>query len=292
MAVTAVTPATWPGPLPSRKANRRTLFFLKGSCRGSRGGGSRLTRDSMSRLFSACASFSSFSISSILPTSRPLALGEGESGRIKGPAGSGQRQGRPPGRVPGHVVRRAGRGAARGDAGLHAVRALQAQCVVGVLAILPALPADRQVVQDGVVHERGEAGGARREGGRPVQGIPLALRLGRSLLLQLSQAPPLLLDHLLSCGRDRAVTAGPLGDTGSITEARGEQGEVSTGPTPQPPTSSPKATPRQPQVQPPCQRCGRLQAWPPPRRLASALPQHPAPHGALTLPGGASGSQP
>lgn len=38
-----------------------------------------LTLDSMSRLFSACASFSIFSISSILATSRPLALwGEGE----------------------------------------------------------------------------------------------------------------------------------------------------------------------------------------------------------------------
>lgn len=33
-----------------------------------------LTLDSMSRLFSACASFSIFSISSILPMSRPLAL--------------------------------------------------------------------------------------------------------------------------------------------------------------------------------------------------------------------------
>lgn len=55
-----------------------------------------LTLDSMSRLFSACASFSIFSISSILATSRPLALwGEGERGHQE--AGGGwQRRGPAP----------------------------------------------------------------------------------------------------------------------------------------------------------------------------------------------------
>lgn len=112
------------------------------------------------------------------------------------------------GRVPGHVVGGAG-GVARGGAGLHAVGALQAQRVVGVLALLPALPA-RQVVQDGV-HERREARGPGREGGRPMQGVPLALSLGRGSLLQLSQPPPLLLDHLLPCRRTGGHRGRPRG---------------------------------------------------------------------------------
>lgn len=48
--------------------------------------------------------------------------------------------------VPGHVVRGAGRVAPSGDAGLHAVRALQTQRIVGVLTLLPTLPPHRQVV--------------------------------------------------------------------------------------------------------------------------------------------------
>lgn len=88
-----------------------------------------------------------------------------------------------------------------------------------MLALLPTLPPRRQVVQDRV-HERGEAQGACQERGCPVQGIPLALSLGRRSLLQLSQPPPLLLNHLLPCRRDRGVTGGsppPREDAGSIS---------------------------------------------------------------------------
>lgn len=124
--------------------------------------------------------------------------------------------------VPGHVVRGAGRVAPCGDAGLHAVGTLQAQCVIGVLALLPTFPPGWQVVQDRVVHEWGEARGTRWEGGRPVQGIPLALCLGCCFLLQLSQSPPLLLNHLLPCRRDRQelqwAPHSPREDTGSITD--------------------------------------------------------------------------
>ena len=62
-------------------------------------------------------------------------------------------------------------------------------------------------MQDGVVHERREARGPGGEGRRPMQGVPLALRLRRCFLLQFRQPPPLLLDHLLPCA----------GGTGDVT---------------------------------------------------------------------------
>lgn len=61
------------------------------------------------------------------------------------------------------------------------------------------------VMEDGVMHERGVGGG---EGGLPVQGFPLGLSLGCRFLLQLCQAPLLLLDHLLTCTPGRRREAG------------------------------------------------------------------------------------
>ena len=65
-----------------------------------------------------------------------------------------------------------------------------------MFTLLPTLLPSRQVVQDGVVHDWGEARGA-CQGGCPMQGIPLALSLSCCFLLQLSQSPPLLLNYLL-----------------------------------------------------------------------------------------------
>lgn len=118
--------------------------------------------------------------------------------------------------LPGHVIRRAGRVVPRGHAGVHAVRALQAQGVVGLFSGRRGL-----VVQDGVVnqgwgahravaqrravgHDRGVGG---RWGGRghevglgAVERLPLALGLHRRSLLELGQAAALLLDHLMTWG--------------------------------------------------------------------------------------------
>lgn len=184
------------------------------------------------------------------------------------------------GQVPGHVVGRAGRVASCGDAGLHAVRALQAQRVIGVLTVLSTLPPSWQVVQDGVVHEGREARGACREGARPTQGVPLALSLSCCFLLQLSQSPPLLLNHLLPYRRDRWESQWATHPSGrtlapSQTEGRGEQGEFNTGHPHEPPPASLK--PPQLQVQLPCQCFSRLHIWPQPRSLASALFLHPEP---------------
>lgn len=56
------------------------------------------------------------------------------------------------------------------------------------------------VVEDGVVHKPGEGSG---EGGLPMQGFPLGLRLGSCFLLQLCQPPLLLLNHLPTCATPR-----------------------------------------------------------------------------------------
>lgn len=56
------------------------------------------------------------------------------------------------------------------------------------------------VVEDGVMHERGEGSG---EGGLPMQGFPLGLSLSSCFLLQLCEPPLLLLDHLLTCATGR-----------------------------------------------------------------------------------------
>lgn len=72
-----------------------------------------------------------------------------------------------------------------------------------MLTLLPTFPPGWQVMQDGVVHECGEARGACWEGGHPVQSIPLALSLGCCFLLQLSQSPPLFLNHLLPCRKGK-----------------------------------------------------------------------------------------
>lgn len=56
------------------------------------------------------------------------------------------------------------------------------------------------VMEDGVMHERRVGG---RKGGLPMQGFPLRLSLGRCFLLQLCQAPLLLLNHLLTCAPGR-----------------------------------------------------------------------------------------
>lgn len=99
--------------------------------------------------------------------SRPLALGrEGEEwvhqGQrwqvwFRGGQSCHHQAGWGRGQVPGHVVGGTGGVASCGDAGLHAVRALQAQCVIGVLTLLPTFPPSWQMMQDGVVHEWGEA---------------------------------------------------------------------------------------------------------------------------------------
>lgn len=72
------------------------------------------------------------------------------------------------------------------------------------------------------MQELREARGPGREGRGPVQGVPLALRLGRRLLLQLSQPPPLLLNHLLPCRSDRQESRWaphlPREDAGRITD--------------------------------------------------------------------------
>lgn len=181
------------------------------------------------------------------------------------------------GQAPGHVVGGTGRVAPRGDAGLHAVRALQAQCVVRVLALIPTLPPSWQVVQDGVVHKWGEARGAHWERGCPVQGIPLALCLSRCFLLQLSQPPPLLLNYLLPCRRDRRGSEWHLpGRTLAVsqTEVGDEQGEVNTWQSPRP-TSFPEApTAPGPATLPMLQSSAQLAIV---HRLASALFLHPEP---------------
>lgn len=65
-----------------------------------------------------------------------------------------------------------------------------------------------------------------------MQGIPLALRLGRCFLLQLSQPPPLLLYHLLPCRRDRwesqwVSNPSRRGDTGIATNHHRQREEAS-----------------------------------------------------------------
>lgn len=71
-----------------------------------------------------------------------------------------------------------------------------------MFTLLSTLPAGWQVVQDGMVHECREAGGACRKGCRTMQGIPLALSLRCRFLLQFGQSPPLLLNHLVPCKRE------------------------------------------------------------------------------------------
>ena len=131
-------------------------------------------------------------------TERDRGAVRGLASAAKGGGGAGMEA------EPGRVVRRAGGVVPGGDAGVHAVRALQAQGVVGPLA-----GRRRLVVQDGVVEQR--RGGAatrhrRGKGGRrgrqlalrAAERLPLALGLGHRPLLQLGQAAPLLLDHLLA----------------------------------------------------------------------------------------------
>lgn len=130
------------------------------------------------------------------------------------------------------------------------------------------------------MQELREARGPGREGRGPVQGVPLALRLGRRLLLQLSQPPPLLLNHLLPCRSDRWESRGaphlPREDAGCITDGgRRRAGTREHGAAPLPPTSFPEA-PAAPGPAALATLC-HLHNWSQPCSLTSALPLCPEP---------------
>lgn len=137
------------------------------------------------------------------------------------------------------------------------------------------------------MHESGEARGARWEGGCPVQGIPLALCLSCRFLLQLSQSPPLLFNHLLSCRRDRwesqwAPHPAKEQASGSTTHRRrGKQGEVNTE---QPPLPAASLRPLQLQAWLLCQCFSRLHNRPQMQSLASVLFRILSPHRTPNLP--------
>lgn len=116
--------------------------------------------------------------------------------------------------VPEHVVWRAGRVVPSGHAGVHAVWALQAQCVIRLFSSWRRL-----VVQDGVMNQRrvphrtmaqcgavGHDGGVGRRWGErghevglgAVECLPLALSLCCCSLLELGQTATLLFYHLLT----------------------------------------------------------------------------------------------